>query len=94
MSTRSCSARPASSSKGRRRWLLDLDQVVSWQRARGRPLAPAADAISLALAGDLRVALDRQLALEALARLERERRRLVAERRRVAAARAQLLAGR
>jgi hypothetical protein len=34
---------------GRRRWLLDLDQVVSWQRARGRPLAPASDAISLLL---------------------------------------------
>jgi hypothetical protein len=79
---------------GRRRWLLDLDQVVAWQRARGWPLAPAADAISLALAGDLRVALDRVLAIAALSRPEAERSRLIDERRRVAAARAQLLAGR
>ena len=60
----------------------------------GRPRAPAADAISLALAGDLRVALDRALAIAALSRLEAERSRLIDERRRVAAARAQLLAGR
>ena len=57
--------------------------------ARGRPLAPAADAIPLALAGDLRVALDRALAIAALSRLEAERSRLMDER--VAAARAQLL---
>jgi len=55
-------------------WLLDLSSVVSWQRASGRPGPLPADPLNLALSGDLRVALDRQLALRALRALEAERR--------------------
>jgi len=78
----------------RDRWLLDADDLMRWRR-RSRLSTPVpADPLTLALDGDLRVALDRALALAAIRRLEDERARLDAERRRVAAARARLLGGR
>jgi len=60
---------------------------------RGLPAPAPADPLRLALDGDLRVALDRALAMAALRRLEAERRRLRAERRAVAEARQRLLGG-
>jgi hypothetical protein len=75
---------------------LDADQVAEW--ADGLPVRTTRakqppDALTRALAGDLRVALDCELALEALRRCDTERRRLVSERRRVEAARRQFMFG-
>jgi hypothetical protein len=75
----------------RDRWLLDYSSVMGWHQRSGLPAPVPADPLRLALSGDLKVALDRALAMAALRRLEAERGRLVAERRRVAAARTQLL---
>jgi hypothetical protein len=66
---------------GRRRWLLDLEQVIDWQRRSGSPPPLPADPIRLALDGSLRIALDRTLAIEALRRAEAERPPLQADRR-------------
>lgn len=75
----------------RERWVLDYSSVIAWHRRSGLPAPVPADPLRLALDGDLKVALDRALAMAALRRLEAERRRLIAERRLVAAIRAQLL---
>jgi hypothetical protein len=79
---------------GRRRLLLDAEEVLAWQRRSGRPLPLPADPIRLALDGSLKIALDRALAIEALRRAEAERQRLLQARRAVEAARRRLLLSR
>jgi hypothetical protein len=70
------------------------EDVIAWHRASRPPGPIPAHPLGLALDGSLRFALDRDLALRALERLERERRRLRAERLAVQEARQRLLAGR
>jgi len=67
-------------------------QARRYLSQRRRPLP--ADPIALALSGDLGVAVDRSLALEALRGLEAARAELELERRRIAAVRRRLKGGR